>query len=232
MSQDDPLQFVDHSTVTLYRADASDLDVARAAWVSQDQSAHQKEGQPGRVEGLVRFLWRNRHTSPFEHGQFTFIVNTPIFVAREFMRHRTFSYNEVSGRYTVLDRAYYLPSASRPMLQDGKVGSYTFTPAPAELSATVIDTIRQSTLAADQAYRRLLDLGVAREVARDVLPVNTMTTFWATVNPLNLMRFLDLRTADDALYEIREVADQMEACFAKAMPITHAAWKADRSQAQ
>lgn len=220
--------FVSASTVTLYRATASDLDVARAAWVSQDAGAHVKERDPGRVEKLITFLWRNRHTSPFEHGQFTFIVETPIFVAREFMRHRTFSFNEISGRYTELPQRYYLPPADRPLIQTGKVGSYTFTAGTAEHQRIVHDTIMASTLAAHAAYRELLDAGIAKEVARDVLPVNTMTTFWATTNPRNLMHFLDLRTAPDALYEIRAVADAMEDHLRETMPLTHAAWAADR----
>ncbi|ROR72219.1 FAD-dependent thymidylate synthase [Bogoriella caseilytica] len=219
-----PPTFVDQSTVTVYRAAASDLDVARAAWVSQDAEAHSKEREEGRVGGLIRFLWRNRHTSPFEHGQFTFVVETPLFVAREFMRHRTFSYNEISGRYTILPNRYYLPADDRPLLQSGKVGAYTFGPGSPEQVTLVRETIRENTLSSHAAYERLLAAGVAKEVARDVLPVNTMTTFWATANPRNLMHFLGLRAAEDALYEIRDVARQMEEHFAEAMPLTHQAW--------
>jgi len=218
-------QFVDSSTVELYRASADDLDVARAAWVSQDEAAHAKEAEAGRVEGLIRFLWRNQHTSPFEHGQFTFIVTTPLFVAREFMRHRTFSFNEISGRYTVLPDRFYLPPAHRPLRQEGKVGAYRFEPGTPDQIALARDTIRESTIRAQEAYLRMLDAGIAREVARDVLPVNVMTSFWATVNPRNLMHFLNLRSAADALFEIREVAEQMEHHFAKQMPITHSVWR-------
>lgn len=220
------IEFVHESAVTLYRATASDLDVARAAWVSQDADAHEKEREEGRVEGLINFLWRNRHTSPFEHGQFTFVVETPIFVAREFMRHRTFSYNEISGRYTVLPHRYYLPPADRPLVQSGKVGSYTFGPGSAEQVGLVERTVREATLAAHAAYTSMLEAGVAREVARDVLPVSTMTTFWATTNPRNLMHFLGLRSAPDALHEIRQVAGAMERVFAETMPLTHRAWRA------
>lgn len=218
-------QFVSAATVELYRASAEDLDVARAAWVSQDSAAHAKEAAPGRVEGLIRFLWRNRHTSPFEHGQFTFVITTPLFVAREFMRHRTFSFNEISGRYTVLPDSFYLPPPERPLRQEGRVGSYRFEAGTAEQVSLVRETIIESTRHAHRAYVRMLDAGIAREVARDVLPVNVMTSFWATVNPLNLMHFLELRTADDALYEIRDVADQMERHFARQLPLTHAAWR-------
>lgn len=217
--------FVSGSTVELYRASASDLDVARAAWVSQNAEAHTKEAQEGRVEGLIRFLWRNRHTSPFEHGQFTFIVTTPIFVAREFMRHRTFSFNEISGRYTELPATYYVPPADRPLIQQGKVGAYTFLPGDEAQADLVRDTIIESTQQAHAAYQKLLAAGIAREVARDVLPVNVMTSFWATANPRNLMHFLGLRTAPDALAEIRDVAAQMEDHFAEQMPLTHRVWR-------
>lgn len=209
----------------LYRASASDLDVARAAWVSQDEAAHAKEAEAGRIEGLIRFLWRNHHTSPFEHGQFTFIVTTPLFVAREFMRHRTFSFNEISGRYTVLPDVFYLPPASRPLRQEGKVGAYRFESGSQEQVDLVRNTITANTANCYVAYHRMLDAGIAREVARDVLPVNVMTSFWATVNPRNLMHFLNLRSAPDALVEIQEVAAEMEQHFAQQMPVTHRVWR-------
>lgn len=220
------ITIVRESTVTLHKTNASDIDVARAAWVSQDAEAHRKEKEEGRVAGLIDFLWRNGHTSPFEHGQFTFIVETPIFVAREFMRHRTFSYNEISGRYTVLPSKFYCPDVTtRPLQQSGKVGSYTFDEGTYAQQREVEGAIWLSSQRAHDAYQKMLDAGVAKEVARMVLPVNTMTAFWATVNPLNLMRFLNLRTAGDAQYEIREVANKMEEHFARVMPLTHATWK-------
>lgn len=208
----------------LYRASANDVDVARAAWVSQDEAAHAKEAEAGRIEGLIRFLWRNQHTSPFEHGQFTFVVTTPLFVAREFMRHRTFSFNEISGRYTVLPDKFYLPPVNRPLRQEGKIGAYRFEPGSAEQVDLVRETITESTRHSHAAYQRMLSAGIAREVARDVLPVNVMTSFWATVNPRNLMHFLTLRSAPDALIEIRDVAEQMEHHFSEHMPITHRVW--------
>ncbi|MDV6310735.1 FAD-dependent thymidylate synthase [Gordonia amicalis] len=229
MNIDGKPEFVSKSSVELYRASASDLDVARAAWVSQDANSSVKEAEPGRVEGLVRFLWRNRHTSPFEHGQFTFIVRTPLFVAREFMRHRTFSFNEISGRYTVMPEVFYIPGANRPLVQHGKIGAYRFGTGDDKQVALVRDTITQVTLTAHSAYQDLLKAGIAREVARDVLPVNVMTTFWATANPRNLMHFLSLRSAEDALYEIRDVAEQMEAHFSRTMPITHRVWRGSPS---
>lgn len=221
------IEFVSHSSVLLYKSNALDIDVARAAWVSQSTEAHEKEADPGRVEKLIAFLWRNGHHSPFEHGSFTFVVSTPIFAAREFFRHRSMSYNEVSGRYTTLKPCFYVPESERPMKQEGKVGNYTFTP-DTSLAETTRWSLEANAEAAWSQYVNLIGLGVAKEVARMVLPVNTMTTFWVTVNPRNLMHFLDLRTDAQAQHEIREVAEQMEKFFAQQMPLTHQAWSAHR----
>lgn len=221
---DSVMEFRDYSTVVLIKSNASDEDVARSAWVSHLPGAHEKEADPGRIKGLIDFLWRNKHTSPFEHGQFTFVIRTPIFVAREFHRHRTFSYNEVSGRYSKLEPVFFYPKLARPVEQQGKVGAYTYT-ENSQLVNDAIDSIEQNSRDSWDRYEQLLEQGVAREVARMVLPVNLMTTFWATVNPLNLMRFLDLRTDDQALFEIREVAERMESYFRGVMPLTYEAWK-------
>ena len=163
--------------------------------------------------------------SPFEHGQFTFVIDAPIFVAREFMRHRTFSYNEVSGRYSELKPVFYLPGEARPLVQEGKVGNYEFSNGDDD---QYIQTQLAHHTAASNAwtiYERLIEKGIAREVARNVLPVSLYTRFYATVNPRNLMAFLDLRLDPQALYEIREVASKMQRIFASTMPYTHSAWK-------
>ncbi|WP_392425166.1 FAD-dependent thymidylate synthase [Barrientosiimonas humi] len=224
------VEFVSTSRVVLYRCSASDLDVARAAWVSQSPDAHVKERDPGRVEGLIRFLWRNHHTSPFEHGQFTFVITTPLFMAREFMRHRTFSFNEISGRYVELPASFYVPPQGRPLVQTGRVGDYKFSSGDAAMCELTRDVIVAQSRSSYAAYEKLLAAGVAREVARSVLPLNLMTTFWASVNPRNLMHFLDLRTATDALYEIREVGDAMAEHLRERMPITHDAWRTSRDE--
>ena len=221
------IEFVNHSTVTLYKSNASDLDVCRSAWVSQNTEAHEKEAEEGRVEGLINFLVRNGHHSTLEHGQFTFIVETPIFVAREVFRHRSSSFSEISARYVEMKPRFYVPSLDRPTRQEGKVGNYTFT-QDKQLAADAQRHIKNVSNEAWNAYQAMLESGVAREVARDVLPVNLLTTFWMTVNPRNLMHFLDLRTAPDALQEIRLISEQMETIFEQQMPLTHKAWKANK----
>ena len=217
-------KFVNESTVKLYKTNASDLDVARAAWVSQSAEADTKSAEPGRVEGLINFLYKNRHMSPFEHGQFTFYVRTPLFVAREFQRHRTFSFNEISGRYTQMEAEFYIPKADRPLRQTGKVGNYLFATGSYLQRKIVEHGLRLSNSRWAEQYQRRLKAGIAKEVARMDMPLNTMTTFWATVNPRNLMHFLDLRTDPTALYEIREVAGSMEEAFKETMPLTWKAW--------
>lgn len=240
------IEFVDHSTVKLVKHNASDLDVAMAAWVSNFGSGGapvMPEGMPSeyqlrnnwggervekgweRIEGLINFLYRERHMSPFEHGSFTFFIDTPIFVAREFMRHRTFSYNETSGRYKELEPRFYLINDDRPVVQKGKVGAYRFDGGSAEQYGYTYASTTQAYMNSWGAYQNMLKSGVAREVARNVLPVGTMTQFYATCNPRNLMQFLLLRNDPNALYEIREVAEKMEAIFEEKMPFTYKAFK-------
>lgn len=240
------IEFVDHSTVKLVKSNATDLDVAMAAWVSnfgEGGEAQLPEGMPSlwqmqsswntpakedawkRIQGLINFLYRERHMSPFEHGSFTFFVDTPIFVAREFMRHRTFSYNETSGRYKELEPRFYLINDDRPVVQKGKVGAYRFDGGTPEQYGNVYAASTLSYMHAWNAYQQMLDKGVAREVARNVLPVGTMTQFYATANPRNVMQFLLLRNDPNALAEIREVAEKIEEAFAEQMPMTYKAFK-------
>lgn len=220
------MEFVHNSTVELIKHNASDLDVARAAWVSNyGDDAREKDG--ARVKGLINFLYRERHMSPFEHGSFTFFVDTTIFVAREFMRHRTGSYNETSGRYKELDPRFYIPGPERPLIQQGKVGNYTFVPGSEEQYEMVVQEFSEAYEEDWARYQRLLEAGIAKEVARDILPVGIFTQFYVTMNPRNVMQFLNLRTAPNALQEIRDVANKMEDIFAEAMPHTYDAYVMD-----
>jgi len=162
----------------------------------------------------------------------TFYVNAPIFVFREFMRHRTFSYNEESGRYRKLDPVFYLPGPDRKLVQSGKPGAYVFTAGSPEQHALVAKTIESSCRQAYEAYLEMLDAGVAREVARSVLPVGLYSSMYATCNARALMNFLSLRvTHPDSAFpsfpqrEIEMVAEQMEALWAGLMPLTHAAFE-------
>ncbi|MGW5397776.1 FAD-dependent thymidylate synthase [Streptomyces sp. NPDC003952] len=179
--------------------------------------------------GLINFLMRDRHGSPFEHGTFTFRISAPIFVVREFMRHRAgMSYNEESGRYRELEPVFYVPSGDRALVQVGKAGAYDYKPGTFRQALVVGESLRMAYTEAWTQYQAMLGEGVAREIARSVLPVGTFSTFYVTCNPRSLMHFLSLRTkSDHAVYpsfpqaEIETVADRMEEHFKAQMPMTH-----------
>ncbi|WJN62831.1 ThyX-like thymidylate synthase [Streptomyces phage phiScoe2] len=185
------------------------------------------------VKGLINYLMRDRHGSPFEHGSFTFVIEAPIFVAREFFRHRAgWSYNEESGRYRELRPVFYVPGPERNLQQVGKPGAYTFEPGTPAQYSSVTASSKDAYQVAWDAYQNQLHAGVAKEVARNVLPVGIFTSFWATCNPRSLMHFLSLRTNRQNAKvpsfpqrEIEMVADQMEVAFIDTMPITHLAFE-------
>ncbi|CAM5663300.1 FAD-dependent thymidylate synthase [Streptomyces aurantiogriseus] len=224
-------------TVELVKHTASDADVLFAARVSTlgEQSLDELNKDPERSKGLINYLMRDRHGSPFEHNSMTFFISAPIFVFREFMRHRVgWSYNEESGRYRELQPVFYVPDASRKLVQEGRPGKYVFvegTEAQQELVArTMEDTYRQ----AYEAYQEMLAAGVAREVARAVLPVGLFSSMYATCNARSLMHFLGLRTQHELAKvpsfpqrEIEMVGEKMEAEWAKLMPLTYAAFNAN-----
>ena len=222
--------------VELVKASASDADVVWSARVSTqgEASLDALDADAGRSEGLIRYLMSNRHGTPFEHNSMTFLVTAPIFVFREFQRHRIgWSYNEESGRYRELLPVFYVPGPERKLLQQGKPGHYEFVDAGPELTALAGESTRRAYAAAHASYREMLDAGVAREVARTVLPVGTYSSMYATCNARSLMAFLSLRTqAEGSTFpsfpqrEIEMVAEQMEAELARLMPISHAAFVA------
>jgi thymidylate synthase (FAD) len=174
---------------------------------------------------------RDRHGSPFEHNSMTFYVQAPIFVFREFMRHRMNSYNEESGRYRELNPVFYVPGPDRNLLQVGKPGAYDFLPGTPEQSALVTDEVRRTSTEAFESYQRMLDAGVAREVARIILPLNIFSSMYVTMNARSLMAFLSLRTKREGSHfpsfpqrEIEMCAEKMENHFAELMPLTYAAF--------
>ena len=230
-----PVTFRSDVTVELVRAAAQDADVLFAARVSTmgEQSLDELESDPDRSRGLISYLMRARHGSPFEHNSMTFYVQAPIFVFREFMRHRIASYNEESGRYRELRPVFFVPGPERKLVQEGKPGHYVFVDGTAEQHAVVDEETRRACTQAYESYQRMLDAGVAREVARGVLPVATYSSMYVTMNARSLMNFLSLRTKrEDSHFpsfpqrEIEMVAEQMEAYWAELMPLTYAAFNA------
>ncbi len=223
-------------TVELVRASASDSDVLFAARVSTQgeqtlESASAGTEASDRDKGLINYLMRDRHGSPFEHNSMTFYVQAPIFVFREFMRHRIASYNEESGRYKELSPVFYVPGPERNLVQIGKTGAYEFIPGTAEQTALVEQETRTISQHAYESYQRMLEAGVAREVARIVLPLNIYSSMYVTMNSRALMNFLSLRTTRPGTHfpsfpqrEIEMCAEKMEEFWAELMPYTYEAF--------
>jgi thymidylate synthase (FAD) len=214
---------LDHGFVRLDEAMADDLSVVNGARVS---FARHKTEMDDSDAGLIRFLMRERHASPFEHAVFRFHVRCPIFIAREWFRHRWSSFNEFSMRYAKATEDFYLPEPEDVRTQVGKPGAYSFEPVSEEVAETTREELRQVYESAYGAYERLVELGVARELARAVLPVGAYTEFYWTVNARSLMNFLSLRNAEAAQREIRRYAEACERFFADRMPVTHEAFVA------
>jgi thymidylate synthase (FAD) len=183
---------LDHGFVRLDGAMADDLSVVNGARVS---FARRKEVMDESDEGLMRFLMRDRHGTPFEHNSFRFHIRCPIFVAREWMRHRVSSFNEFSLRYAKATDDFYVPEAEDVRSQVGKPGAYSFEPVSDEVAEVTRERLQAVYETAYSTYQELVELGVARELARCVLPVGAYTEFYWTVNARSLMNFLSLRNA-------------------------------------
>ncbi|WP_405149596.1 FAD-dependent thymidylate synthase [Sphaerisporangium sp. NBC_01403] len=230
------MEFLSDVTVELVRHSAADSDVVFAARVSTagEQSLEAVHQDPERSKGLINFLMRDRHGSPFEHNSMTFFINAPILVFREFHRHRVgWSYNEESGRYRELQPVFYVPGRERKLVQEGKPGRYRFVEGDEEQHKLVTGAMERSYRQSYESYQEMLAAGVAREVARAVLPVGLFSSMYATCNARSLMHFLSLRTKDERASvpsfpqrEIEMVAEKMEAFWAGLMPLTHAAFNA------
>lgn len=232
------IEFRSEMTVELVRSSAHDSDVLFAARVSTQGEKTLDDAQTGveadekRDRGLINYLMRDRHGSPFEHNSMTFYVQAPIFVFREFMRHRIASYNEESGRYRELRPTFYVPGSERKLVQVGKPGAYSFEDGTPDMTQLVDEQTRAVSTQAYESYQRMLDAGVAREVARIVLPLNLFSSMYVTMNARALMNFLSLRTKrEDSHFpsfpqrEIEMVAERMETSFQELMPLTHAAFE-------
>lgn len=204
----------------------SDLDVARAAWVSTKGERAQDEDDQQRIGGLINFLMRNRHGSPFEQCSLKFLTSAPIFVWREHMRHRIASYNEASGRYSKLEPVFYVPAPERPLVQNGKPGEYSFERGTEAQVTSVQQWLRAAATDAYAAYEEMLMDGIAKEVARMALPLNIYSSAYVTMNLRALMNFLSLRTRrEDSTFpsfpqrEIEMVAEEYERHFAGQFPL-------------
>jgi thymidylate synthase (FAD) len=221
---DDTIKVLDHGFVRLDGSMADDLSVVNGARVS---FAKRRTEMTDAEEGLIRFLMRDRHGTPFEHNSFRFHIRCPIFVAREWFRHRIGSFNEFSMRYAKATDDFYVPEAEDVRSQVGKPGAYSFEPVDAELAERTRNDLREVYDHAYSTYEKLVEAGVARELARLAIPVGAYTEFYWTVNARALMNFVSLRNAETAQREIRRYAEAVETFFAQKMPVTHAAFVAN-----
>lgn len=213
------INVLDHGYVRLVDSMGSDLSVVRAARVSYD-AAWRAGADEGSDERLIGYLWRNRHTSPFEAVEFQFEIKAPIFVFRQWHRHRTWSYNELSARYRELPEEFYVPdpqvigeqaTTNKQGRQDG---------GDLEQREMECEMLRVACEDSFRVYRKLLAAGWPRELARSVLPVNTYSVMFAKTNLRNLFHFLSLRLDPHAQYEIRQYAGAMSLLAAKIAPVS------------
>lgn len=206
---------------TLIQYMGSDTMVADSARVSTDRD---REGR--QIEGLIRYLAREKHMSPFESCAATFMVEAPLFVRDQWVRHRTQSYNSLSLRYTALkgDMPFYFPPADRPLVNEGSGAHPKFVEAPDEkMQENLIAMLMTSYSSAIDTYNELLEEGIAEEVARMVLPEGTMTRFYATANMRNWSAFVKERTAENAQWEIKQLANEISETMGELFPVSWAA---------
>jgi thymidylate synthase (FAD) len=229
-SPDNKISLLDHGFVRLVEHMGSDLSVVRAARVSYDAAwrAGENEGSDHR---LINYLWKNRHTSPFEAVEFQFEVKAPIFVFRQWHRHRTWSFNELSARYRELPEEFYVPDCilvgnqSKDNKQGRQQGDLSLDE---QRSAEIENLLVPAMETAFSTYRQLLATGWPRELARSVLPVATYSHMFAKVDLANLFRFLDLRSHSHAQHEIRVYAEAILDLIRPVVPACVAAWEASR----
>ena len=201
------VQLIDHMG-----DDSRAAQAARVSFLKDEERTSQK-----RDHKLIRFLYTERHTSPFEHSVITFRLKVPLFIARQIMRHRTFSYNENSRRYSSEVVEFHIPAVLR---QQAKKNLQCSVSTPVVHNSQLVQSLKQATHSAFSTYQMLLDCGVAREQARCILPQNMYTTFWMTGNLHNYIHFLGLRLGEHAQQEVREVASAMLAHLKVHFPIT------------
>ena len=219
------IDVLDHGFVRLVDSMGSDLSVVRAARVSYDAAwrAGEDEGSDAR---LIRYLWKNRHTSPFEAVEFQFEIKAPIFVFRQWHRHRTWSFNELSARYRELPEEFYVPGAA--VVGEQSTTNKQGRQATAQQRDLQVGFLRQACSDAFETYRTLLAAGWPRELARSVLPVATYSHMFAKVDLRNLLGFFDLRLDPHAQFEIRVYADAMRDLARTIAPVCVSAWEAGR----
>lgn len=210
------IDYVDHM--------GSDLSVVNSARVS---FGVEKKSVDDKDEKLINYLAKNSHMTPFEHCVLTVKVSCPIFIRSQIMRHRTFSYNEISRRYTSKDVETYLPPLNDYRSQSKYNKQCSDNKLDRESRNNCYLAIKHSNLAAYNMYKHLLEMGLCREQARMVLPQSTMTEFFMTGNLRNFVHFINLRSHNTAQKEVRTVSDQISSIIEEKFPVSFKALKLD-----
>ncbi len=218
------VDLLDNGFVRLDGYMADDMSVVNSARVSFAQNEDDKAELTNADKGLINFLMRERHGTPFEHNSFRFHVKCPVFVAREWFRHRIGSFNEFSARYSEVPNEFFVPELSVIRTQTGKPGAYMFEQVDMEVAMRSKNSIHEAYKAAYKSYMEMINDGVAKELARVVLPVGMYTQFYWTVNARSIMNFCSLRSAETAQMEIRNYSVAVEQMFSSVMPVTAKAW--------
>lgn len=217
------ITLLNHGHLRLVESMGSDLSIVRNARVSYNAEWRAGEDE-GKDTKLINYLVKNKHTSPFEAVTFTFDVKAPIFVYRQWHRHRTWAYNEISARYQALPEEYYVPELAQITTQSDS-NKQMRTQEQHPMAAEYQKAIAEQCASAFTLYKRMIAGGCPRELARGVLPMNTYSHMFGTVNLLNLMKFIQLRNHSHAQYEIRVYAEAMLELIRPVVPIATAAFE-------
>jgi thymidylate synthase (FAD) len=197
--------------VSLVQSMGDELTIVNSARVS---FGVEKQELDSRDRKLIKYLIKHRHTSTLEHNFATFLIEVPLFIRSQHHRHRTWSYNEISRRYTDYDMKFYYPTSFRMQSEsnrqastDDLVNPNIFTGFGGEGSAS--DVVREHCNDSLELYEKLIKGGVSREQARMILPQNLYTKYYATANLNNILKFIDLRIHEGAQWEIQQLAKGM-----------------------
>src|SRR6266403_1427791 len=218
---------LDHGFVRLVDYMGGDISIVRAARISYDAAWRAGEDDKGDAK-LINYLWSHHHTTPFEAVTFTFEVKAPIFIFRQWHRHRTWSFNELSARYKELPEEFYIPEAhliGEQSKSSKQAREFTGHDQFSAERAAECEKLSAHSEASFALYRELIASGWPRELARSVLPVSTYSHMFATVNLLNLLKFLTLRMHSHAQYEIRVYAEAMLDLIRPIVPVCVRAWE-------
>lgn len=198
-------------------ADSAIVQAARVSYAAGTKSVNEDRG-------LIRYLMRHRHSTPFEMIEFKFHCSMPIFIARQWIRHRTANVNEMSGRYSILPDKFYYPSPDGVRAQSKTNKQGTEGQIDSGDATWFCDKLEESSTEAYKQYEAAIDRGVGREQARMLLPVNLYTEWYWKIDLHNLLHFLSLRCDSHAQYEIRVFADAMLEMITPLVPFTVEAW--------